>query len=53
MTTAPQYRRRHDRPGNAHALYEQRKAEWIRLNPDATPQQYTAAMRRIAHECGV
>lgn len=33
--------------------YETLKAEWVRANPGASNQQYEAAMRRIAHKCGV
>jgi len=33
--------------------YERRKQEWIRAHPEATPVEYTAAMLRIAAECGV
>jgi hypothetical protein len=35
------------------AEYERRKAEWVRLHPEATPEAYTAAMRAIADELGV
>lgn len=37
----------------AYAEYERRKADWIRANPEATPEQYQAAMTRIAREAGV
>lgn len=37
----------------AYAAYERMKADWILANPDATPQEYQAAMRRIARECGI
>ena len=37
----------------AHAEYERRKADWVRANPEATPQEYQAAMTRIARECGI
>ena len=33
--------------------YERRKAAWIAENPQATPEEYQQAMRRIAKECGV
>jgi t-SNARE complex subunit (syntaxin) len=33
--------------------YEQLKKEWIQANPNATNQEYQAAMRRIAAKCGV
>lgn len=33
--------------------YERRKAEWSAEHPDATPDEYTRAMRVIARECGV
>ncbi len=35
------------------AEYERRKQEWVRSNPSASNAIYTAAMRRIAKECGV
>lgn len=31
-------------------LYEQRKAQWRRENPCATPEQYEAAIARIVDE---
>jgi len=37
----------------AYAAYERMKADWVRANPEATPQEYQAAMRRIARECGI
>jgi len=37
----------------AYAAYERMKADWVRANPEATPQEYQAAMRRIAMECGI
>ena len=33
--------------------YEAYKASWIAQNPAATPEQYEAAMARIARLCGV
>lgn len=33
--------------------YERLKAEWIAANPNATPAEYTQAMREIARKCGV
>lgn len=36
-----------------HHEYERRKADWIYKNPDATPQQYQQAMKRIAKELGI
>jgi hypothetical protein len=33
--------------------YEQAKADWLSKNPDATPDQIEAAMKRIADEVGV
>ena len=35
------------------ARYEQMKRQWIAAHPQATPQQYEAAMRAIARKCGV
>jgi len=34
------------------AMYEAKKAGWVKANPDATPPEYEAAMRAIARECG-
>ena len=36
-----------------YSRYAQLKAAWIYSHPDATPAQYTAAMVRLARECGV
>lgn len=36
-----------------HAAYETFKQAWILAHQNATPAEYTAAMRRIADECGV
>lgn len=33
--------------------YEAKKAAWIAANPNATPAEYTKAMREIARKCGV
>ena len=33
--------------------YEAAKREWIAAHPDATPEQYDAAMRAIAERLGV
>ncbi len=33
--------------------YEAAKRAWIAANPNATPEQYDAAMRAIAEMCGV
>jgi hypothetical protein len=35
------------------ANYEQAKSHWIAQNPEATPAEYTAAVTRLARECGV
>jgi len=32
---------------------KQAKAAWAAANPEATPAEYQAAMRRISQECGV
>ena len=37
----------------SYAVYESAKAAWLAAHPDATPEEYEAAMRRIAAECGV
>lgn len=34
-------------------MYEAEKAAWISDHPDAEPAEYEAAMREIAHRCGV
>lgn len=33
--------------------YERMKSEWIKNNPNATPQQYQKAMMRIARNLGL
>lgn len=33
--------------------YEAEKARWIDQHPEATPQEYQAAMREIARKVGV
>ncbi len=35
------------------AEYERRKADYKARNPDATPEEYQQAMRKIAQECGI
>lgn len=37
----------------ADEAYEREKAEWIAANQQATPEEYTQAMRRLADELGV
>lgn len=37
-------------PADPHWQYEVFKQDWIANNPDATPEQYAAAMQRIARE---
>jgi hypothetical protein len=37
----------------AWTAYERAKADWVRAHPEASPQEYDAAMKRIARECGV
>ena len=37
----------------SYACYERLKAEWRAEHPDATPEEYERAMRRIAEQCGV
>lgn len=39
--------------GAGFSSYELRKTEWVLLNPGSSPAEYTAAMQRIAQECGV
>lgn len=36
-----------------YTRYESLKARWVRENPKASSQQYEAAMRAIAKQCGV
>lgn len=36
-----------------YAKYEQLKHEWIKLNPNATPEQYQQAMTALARKLGV
>lgn len=33
--------------------YEAAKRAWVAAHPDATPEQYEAAMRALAEEMGV
>ncbi len=33
--------------------YELRKADYLRKHPEATPEQYQAAIRKIAKELGI
>lgn len=33
--------------------YESMKAAWVAKHPDATPEEYTRAMRRIARRLGI
>ena len=33
--------------------YEELKRAWVTAHPEATPEEYTAAMRRIAEDCGI
>jgi len=36
-----------------YAQYERMKAEWVASHPNATPTEYTEAIRKIAKDCGV
>ncbi len=38
---------------HAAASYETYKRAWIDANPDATPEQYQAAMRDLARKAGL
>ena len=40
-------------PGSPWNAYEAAKDVWLASHPEATPAEYTAAMTRIARECGV
>ena len=40
-------------PQQQHLAYEAAKRAWIEAHPDATPEQYQAAMLAIAQRCGV
>lgn len=33
--------------------YESLKSQWVANNPNATPEQYEQAIKRIAQQCGV
>jgi len=35
------------------ADYEQQKREWIAAHPNATPEEYQAAIAHIAMRCGI
>lgn len=52
-TTEHKPSRRKGLLGNAVARYEQLKSVWTAANPAATPEQYDAAMVRIARMLGV
>lgn len=39
--------------GSPWTAYEAAKSAWIASHPVATPAEYTAAMTRIARQCGV
>ena len=36
-----------------YATFERRKQEWTSTHLDATPAEYTRAIKRFAHKCGV
>ena len=36
-----------------HALYEAMRAAWIVFHPVATAEEYEAAMKKLAQECGI
>ena len=38
---------------NVYQLYSQKKAAWLKANPQATPEQIEAAFRAIAERLGV
>jgi len=38
---------------NASQRYEAAKNTWIATHPDATPEQYQAAMRKLARRVGL
>lgn len=38
---------------NPSALYESMKRAWIATHPDATTEQYQAAMRELARKVGL
>jgi hypothetical protein len=37
----------------SYELYEIYKQDWINKNPNATPQEYQSAMRKIAKRAGI
>lgn len=40
-------------PQQQHLAYEAAKRAWGDAHPDATPEQYEAAMRAIAEQLGI
>ena len=38
---------------NKHHLYEAAKRDWIKLHPNATPEQYQRAMKALATKYGI
>ena len=40
-------------PQQQHLAYEAAKRAWVDAHPDATPEQYDAAMREIAERLGI
>lgn len=38
---------------SSHNEYERLKADWIRRHPEASPDEYTRAMREIAERLGL
>lgn len=37
----------------SYSRYESLKAQWIKDHPEATPEQYQQAMKRIAKACRI
>ena len=38
---------------NKHLLYEAAKRDWLKLHPNATPEQYQRAMKALARKFGL
>ena len=38
---------------NVYQLYSEKKAAWLKANPNATPEQIEAECKRIAERLGV
>jgi len=50
---APHRKPELERGVDPYRLYEARKQAWLAMNPEATHEQYEAAVKKIAEECGI